>query len=808
MPLDDAVARLRGKPGSKVTVWIHRDGSDGWTGSRPFELTREEIQVKSVDYRALGNGVGYIRLKQFQASSSDELDEALAELGKKDKIKGLVLDLRGNPGGLLEQAAKIADRFLEDGVIVATVGTAEGREEKRATRHGTEPNYPIAVLVNGSSASASEIVAGALKNLDRAVIVGQTTFGKGSVQLVFPNVTPEHAALKLTIAQYLTPGDISIQGVGVAPDVELDPMTADTLEMDLYRSERALRERDLTKSLTGAARHPTEQSFFRLRYNLPESERAKIRERGGDIEDEFELDTPIKIARDLAGKMPQGKRPDQLRAVRPMLEKLQATEIDAIAADLKRIDVDWAQPPKEVTAAPKPSDFEVTAKTDRPNDTVASGDSMSLKVSVKNKGTAPVYQLRAVTKSDGPYFDEKELVFGKIMPGETKTATVPLGFCDVEGHKAGSTEPLPLDAKRVCKIPLDADTRSDVLKIRFFAEGSEPPQEAEVRTTITAQPQPIFAYTYQIVDNRPGNGDGQIARGEGATVYMTVKNVGKGKSFETQANLRNLTGDGLLLHAGRFDISNLKPGDSRTVAFTFDVLDELQESFVNFELSVTDRDLRVGSSEKVKLPLTKSPLALVKAQGKVALTTPSGVRGQPLGAAPVVAEVDKGSIVEKVATFGPYTKINLGDDRFGFVETKALKDGATGPVKIALKPLLSHSPPLLEVAPAKLAVRDAKVHIEGQANDSDRVLDAFIFVGAKKVFYQSNRKAEDPTKLKFSLDTELQPGINIVTVVARESEDTTTRYTMVIRRDGPSGEALKTTRGEGMGDDLGLDSED
>jgi carboxyl-terminal processing protease len=129
-------------------------------------------------------------------------------------------------------------------------------------------------------------------------------------------------------------------------------------------------------------------------------------------------------------------------------------------------------------------------------------------------------------------------------------------------------------------------------------------------------------------------------------------------------------------------------------------------------------------------------------------------------------------------------------------------------VKVGLKPLLSHSPPLLEVTPAKLAVRDAKVHIEGQANDSDKVLDAFIFVGSKKVFYQSNRKADDQTKLKFSLDTELQPGINVITVVARESEDTTSRYTMVVRRDGANGEALKTTRGESIGDDLGMDSED
>ena len=252
MPLDDAVKRLRGKPGSKVTIWVHREGKDGWKGARAFELEREEISIDSVQYRTLEPGIGYIQIKQFQSSTSDELDEALAEMRKEGPPKGLVLDLRGNPGGLLDQAAQVADHFLQRGAIVTTVGGSEGREEKRAKRLGTEPNYPIVVLVNGSSASASEIVAGALKNHDRAVLVGQTTFGKGSVQLVFSRIAGG-AALKLTIAQYLTPGGISIQGVGVTPDIELDPMTADNLEMDLFRSETRLSERDLSKSLSNAA---------------------------------------------------------------------------------------------------------------------------------------------------------------------------------------------------------------------------------------------------------------------------------------------------------------------------------------------------------------------------------------------------------------------------------------------------------------------------------------------------------------------------------------------------------------------------
>jgi carboxyl-terminal processing protease len=803
MPLDDAVQRLRGKPGSKVSIWIQRDGSDGWQGSRPFELVREDIQVKSVEARQLQPGIGYVRIKQFVTSTSDDLDQALSEFHKKDKLKGLVLDLRSNPGGLLDQAAQVADRFLDEGVIVATVGASEGREEKRAVRAGTEPPYPLVVLVNGASASASEIVAGALKNLDRAVIVGQTTFGKGSVQLVYAHVTPENAALKLTIAQYLTPGDYSIQGVGVTPDIELDPMTADTVDMDLFRSERALRERDLTKSLNTTAHRTTDRPAFTLRYDLPEKTRAAIRDRGDDLDDEFELDFPIKMAAGLVAKLPQGKRQDEVRSAKQYLEKLQDTEVEALSADLGKLGIDWAAPSKD-SVGPTASDYEVKVSTDRPSDTLTAGDTMQLSVSVKNKGKTPVYQLRAVTKSDGPYWDEKELAFGRIGPGETRTASVPLGFCDVDGRKPGSTKPVPEDAKRVCRIPKDANTRQDIVRVQFSAEGAEPPRDAEFRPTINELPRPIFAYNYQVVDNRPGDGDGQIELGEGVTIYLSVKNVGRGASWETQANLRNVTGDGLLLHAGRFDVSNMKPGEMRNVAFTFDVLDSLAEPSANVELSVTDRDLRLGASEKPKLPVVKTPLALHPATGLVSVPALTGVRGQPLAAAPVVGQLDKGTIIDRLGVYQDYTKVNLGDSRFGFVETRALKDGATGPAKVQFQPVLSHSPPLLEVAPASLSTRENKVHVAGYATDSDRVKDVFVFVGPRKVFYQSNGHAADPKRLDFAFDAELQPGVNVITVVARENEDTVDRRTMIVRRDGPNGESLPTPKAETLGEDWDL----
>jgi carboxyl-terminal processing protease len=806
MPLDDAVDRLRGKPGSKVTIWVHRDGDSGWANTKPFELVREEISIESVDSHQLAPGIGYVRLKQFQASTSDELDQALENFGKKGHIKGLVLDLRDNPGGLLDQAAKVADKFLERGVIVATVGGMESRDEKVAQRRGTEPPYPIVALVNASSASASEIVAGALKNLDRAVIVGETTFGKGSVQLVFPRIAGA-AALKLTIAQYLTPGDVSIQGVGVTPDIELDRMTADPLEMDLFRSEHRPRERDLMKSLSNGTATP-EQPFMTLRYDMPVAERLEAFDRGGDTDDEFRVDFPIRFGRDLVGQLPQGRRQDQVQSAKGFVEKTQTAEMAALAEDLKKLGIDWDAPPKaDKGGGPKAQDFEVSVTTDRPSDTVTAGQPMTLRVAVTNKGTAPIYQLRAVTKSDSGYYDEKELLFGRIDPGKTGTAKAPVGWCETEGRKPGSTTPVPNDAQRVCHLPMNAVTRQDVVKVRFSAEGGEPPADAEIRPTLKALPQPLFAYTYQIVDDRPGNGDGQIARGEGATMYLTVKNVGPGRSYETQANIRNLTGDGLLLHAGRFDISNMNPGDVRQVAFTFDVLDGLKDNLMKVELSMADRDLGVVSSEKVSVPITSTGFPIEAAAQSLLVQTAVKVRGQPLAAARVVGELKKGTVVDRLGKYGEFAKISLGGTRFGFVESASLDTAKAAHGKLVFEPILGRSPPELDVAPSKLATRDDHVRIEGTVKDSDQVLDAYVFVGARKVFYHSNKKSADPTKLSFSLDVALSPGVNVVNVVARESEDTATRHTVVVRRDGPNGEALPTPKAELLGYDWEFSSE-
>jgi carboxyl-terminal processing protease len=798
MPLDDAVKRLRGEPQSKVTIWVHRDGSDGWVGSRPFELLREEIQIQSVDSRSLKPGIGYVRLKQFQSSTADELEQALQQLGKPEPLRGLVLDLRSNPGGLLEQATRVADTFIDRGVLVSTVGGNDGRIESRAQRRGTEPNYPIVVLINGFSASASEIVSGALKNLDRAVVVGQTTFGKGSVQNIFSNIAGG-AALKLTIAQYLTPGDISIQGVGVTPDIELDPMTADPLEMDLFLSERRMSEKELSKSLTHEAVRNTDRPWATLRYNLPESERRKMRDLDGDMEDDFRLDFPVEFARDLVAQMPEGRRPDQLEASQAFVDRRQQQEMGNISAELRKLGIDWSAPPAGAKEGPTASQFKVQVSSDRAGDTVTAGEPMTLQVTVTNTSEEPIYQLRAITKSDGAYYDERELIFGKVGPGESKTARAPMGYCKTRDRKPGSTKPVADDAPRECSIPLDAVTRQDVVTVRFTAASGEAPADAELRPTVHSLPQPAFAYSYQVIDNRGGNGDGQISRGEGLTMYLDIKNTGKGSSYETQALLRNLTGDGLLLHAGRFDVSSMTPGDTRRVAFTFDVLDTLPDNMIKVEISIVDRDLQVVSNEKLSMPVIKGG-SFIRADGAGTVSTAARVqvREQPAAGGRVFGALAPGALLQRLGTFGDFSKVGLGDDRVGFVESRLLTPASGGPLKPSFEPLMRRSPPLLDVKPASVATQSDSVRIEATASDNDQVIDAFVFVNSRKVFYQSNRKSGDPTRMTLSQPVSLSPGINVVTVVARESEDTVSARTMVVRRDGANGEALPTPKSDFM----------
>jgi carboxyl-terminal processing protease len=797
MGLNEAVNHLRGAPGTRVTVWIHRDGPEGWTGTKPFELTREVIHVASVEHKLMDGGIGYVRLKQFQANTTTDLQAALADMKKNGELKGLVLDLRGNPGGLLDQAAKVVDTFVSEGPIVATVNPSEGREEKTAHGEGTEPNYPLAVLVNGSSASASEIVTGALKNHERAVVIGETTFGKGSVQLVFTDL-PDKAALKLTIAQYLTePGDVSIQGVGVTPDISLDPMTVDSLEMDLTADTGGIKERDLSRALSNVRAKDGGRPMEVVKYDLPIKDRLELRERGGELDENFALDFPIKFAHDFVAHVQPGKRTEEVRQARAFINDTRRAELDKVADELKAAGIDWSDAPADVVAASAPAapaGVEVKVETDRPSNEVVAGDSMNLKLTVTNKGTTTLYRLFAVTKSENPMLDNKELILGKLEPGKSRTAVAPVGWCDYKGRKVGSTAQIARDTPRVCSVPKEAVMRADGVKLHFEEARGRAPADAEVRAAVKSLDRPVFAYSYEIIDNRRGNGDGRAQKGEGMTMYLTVKNVGKGRSFDTQANLRNLSGEGVLLHDGRFDLSNMMPGETRRVAFTFDIEPQLQDPEAKVELSIRDDDLRDGVDEKVRIPVMEAlPLAM---GGGVEHAKAGGADlfNEPDAGGRVFARIPPNTAVNVLGTVNGYTKVALGDGRFAFARSSDLDRGGNPAAQPVLEDAMAHAPPALEVPQPMLATRDGHTLVHGIASDDSQLMDAYIFVGARKVFYRSNRNGQDPRHMSFDADVPLRPGVNVVTIVARENPDTTARRTFIVRRDGPNGELLQTPK--------------
>jgi carboxyl-terminal processing protease len=218
--LADTIGRMRGKEGTSVKIGILREGS---AEPLQFTLKRSRVELHSVRAELLEPGMGYVRISEFSESTGDDLEAALKDLRKHNgaPLKGLVLDLRNNPGGVLEAAVSVSDTFLDSGVIVTAKGrTPESKFEMDATPGDALNGAPIVILINGGSASAAEIVAGALKDNHRAKLMGRTTFGKGSVQTVIP--LPGDRALKLTTSLYYTPSGVSINHRGIAPDIELE----------------------------------------------------------------------------------------------------------------------------------------------------------------------------------------------------------------------------------------------------------------------------------------------------------------------------------------------------------------------------------------------------------------------------------------------------------------------------------------------------------------------------------------------------------------------------------------------------------
>lgn len=269
MSLSDAVEKMRGKVGSPIDILVRREGEDA-----PLEITiiRDIIKIKSVKHRVEGN-VGYIRITTFNQNTGPGVKTAIKEIKKElgDKIIGYVVDLRNNPGGLLNQAIDVSDAFLDKGEIVSQRGRyEEDTERNNATAGDLTDGLPVVVLINGGSASASEIVAGALQDHKRAIVMGTQSFGKGSVQTVMP--LPGNGAMRLTTARYYTPSGRSIQAKGITPDIEVE-----MAKIESIKSNR-LKESDLRGALKNEESSAKKKSSLNKEKNAKDDEQEEMQD--------------------------------------------------------------------------------------------------------------------------------------------------------------------------------------------------------------------------------------------------------------------------------------------------------------------------------------------------------------------------------------------------------------------------------------------------------------------------------------------------------------------------------------------------
>jgi carboxyl-terminal processing protease len=801
MMLQDAVGRLRGDPDTKVELWIEKASEKG-AQAKKVVLTRAIIQVKTVEAHLLDKGVGYVKLYQsFGGNTVEEMKKALEELKTKG-MKSLVLDLRSNPGGLLDQAIKVTDEFVESGTIVTTVGYAnKQREEKRASP-GAQPHFPMAVLVNRGSASASEIVAGALKNLDRAVVIGTRTFGKGSVQVLYDN--DDGSALKLTIAQYLTPGDISIQSVGITPDIQLEKVAVDKDKgVSLYRDYKGMSEAELESHLVSKNVRTEDKPQETLKYLAADAPKAPAKAllRDDDKKDDsdgepelddeedlaelddskFQPDYEIQFARDLVAQAKGWKRHELLAGSKSFFEQKAAGERARIVESLKKLGIDW----NPVGAGPVP-ELTATLSTDRPKHEAAADSTLTFTATVTATGSGTAGQLRGVLRSGDFLFEGREFMFGRVAAGETRSFSVPV------------------------KVPKGALSRTDLVRLELFEEhGAKVKVDGDgLVVTIAGLPRPVFSYSYQLIDDVKGNGDGLVQRGESVRLRVTVKNIGLGKSSETWATLRNLSDEGLDIVKGRFKLDALAPGETRSADFTFDLKSDYRPETFKMELSVYDGVLQEYISEKLGFTLA-APLNVTTEEGVVTVGNEASVYGAPDKSGVVVGTAAKGAQLKLTGTLPGFYRVEVEAGRPAFLPTDAgtrtpgvapklpevaaasagaAATGAQAPFAASWQV----SPPRLELQPVAGLLDQGSVRLSGAARDDRKVADVFIFVSnrqskieRRKVFYRSNRNGPNPGSMAFDAEVPLWPGANVVTVVARENSQVTSQQTLVIERRGP-----------------------
>lgn len=599
--------KLLGFRGTRVSLHVQRKG---WSTPRKIVLIRAHLTPPLVEGVLLPGQFGYVRLRQFSEGASLFIREELARLRRANKgdLLGLVLDLRDNPGGLIDEAVKICGMFVESGQVVTYAGANVPRRTLSVSGQNVEGLYPLVVLLNERSASASELLAGALQGHQRALVLGQRSYGKGTVQSV-SQLGGLGLLYRITIAQYLVPPERSIQMVGIAPDIQLTPVVLDpkqpVFESTPLRDQAERVQRwptFLQQNLD-----PEAKSLFTIRYlsrwksphwesqtksspaasHKPKGKKPRTRKNNHrrpkgvqpwriDPNSRLSQDVEVWIARYLLAHAQSGRRDLFLQKIKTAIVYLQQEQEQQIVAGLQSMGIDWRQP---IRSRKSQTSLQVHIEPVEKTGSVWTGKPFQLRITVKNSGQESAYRVRTMVHTRLRVLRYRELLWGRIQPGQS--------------------------VSRVLQVTLPRILESGAEQLEFHWQGvgikPMPPTLYTLRWNSKTRPRYHIAYV-QADPSPDGNGDGQIQAGETIHWWVTVKSVGSPEP--TQPELQLVVEQASLVQS-RLSLGTLLPGQSRTVVFTMHVSEHATPGFRYAHLILTEKHL--GMSRRYRLPLVVAP---------------------------------------------------------------------------------------------------------------------------------------------------------------------------------------------------------
>ncbi len=581
MNLTDTANKLRGKAGTPLILYIMRSG---FSAPKKIELIRSIIHidsVESVDLTPQSDGlIRYIKIKNFQQNTDEDLVSKLRDI---DQLKGLIIDIRNNPGGLLSQVVRVSDHFLTDKkTIVATVGNRQNSTIYRShwgLNNRKLMTLPIIVLINNGSASASEILAAALKNNRRAILLGEQTFGKGSIQTLWS--LQDNSALKLTVAKYLTPGNKSIQSMGVTPDIALYPVIITEDQVRLIW-ERENREQDLARHFQ-VADHADNPSAF-LPYVVSETVDSNAFLLGEEnTEETLSEDFFVEIARQILTRYLKNGQQSLLQTALDAQRRMIPIQDSRIVETLKKRDINW----KRVASKTTPR-LQVEIHTEMQKNSqeswipapplIPANSRIRFRVSVKNMGSGPASRLISMIKSDHSIFNGHQLPFGYLASGEAQVRTFQMD------------------------IPKDMNNSIHAIDFEFVDHQLQKLATHRIFLASSAAPSPQFSFHLKLIDDgrfgSEGNGDRKIQAGEKIALQLRVRNSGAGDSENSVVLLRKRGGQSaVVLSRSRFDLGPLPSGEEKQAILLFQINDPA--AFETSELFVEVRDVVLSRSNLI-----------------------------------------------------------------------------------------------------------------------------------------------------------------------------------------------------------------